>query len=353
MITASAPGKVHLIGEHAVVYGEPAILAAIGKRAYVEAEKHTKVRVYSRNMNVKAEWLVDDCIDSAVQARGMWMNGFESGDFSKLFHFVKDGQNFKKVAIGIILHRLNIEKGVNLTTYGDIPLGSGLGSSAGLAVALVKAVSELYGKSLSLEELNKIAYDIEKMVHGTPSGGDNTTCTYGGLVWFQKGEKGKPYLESLKEEIPYEMENFVLTYIRRPVRGTGELVSMVRDLDPEIREPRIKEIGKATHEMRKALRYKDFALVKELINTAWQNLYELGLSVPEADTVIKRIRDMGGAAKLCGACGGGIMLAYHEDKKALKKIIREAGFTPWETELGAEGVRLETPKAPERIASHK
>ncbi len=341
MIKTSAPGKCIIIGEHAVVYGEPAIIAAIGKRAWVEAEKHTKVRVHSRSQNQRSEWLVDDCIDSAMQAKAMWMHGFESNDFSKLFGFVNDGQSFKKVAIGIILHRLNITTGVSVTTYGDIPLGSGLGSSAALAVALVKAISELYGKNLSLEELNRIALDIEKLVHGTPSGGDNTASCYGGLIWFQKDERGRPRLESLENEIPYRLENFVLAYIKRPVKTTGELISMVRELDPAFREPRIKAIGQATRDMRAALRDRDFAKVKELINLAWKNLSELSLSIPEADEVIARIQEMGGAAKLCGACGGGIMLAYHEDKEALKKVIRDAGFTPWETELGAEGARVE------------
>ena len=214
-------------------------------------------------------------------------------------------------------------------------------SSSALAVALVKAISECYEKDLPNDEINKIAYDIEKMMHGNPSGGDNTACTYGGLLWFQKDSRGKPMMESLKEEIPYELENFVLAYIKRPMKSTGELVSQVRDHDPEFRDPRIKALGSAARDMRKALAAKDFAMVKKLINLAWDNLRDFGLSIPEADRVIKDIREIGGAAKLCGACGGGIMLAYHEDKKALKKVIRDAGFTPWETELGAEGAKVE------------
>jgi mevalonate kinase len=93
--------------------------------------------------------------------------------------------------------------------------------------------------------------------------------------------------------------------------------------------------------MRKSLREKDFPRVKQLINLTWSNLSDLGLSIPEADDLIAKIGEIGGASKLCGACGGGILLAYHEDKKALKKVIRDAGYQPFETELGAEGVRVE------------
>ncbi len=342
MIKASAPGKVHLIGEHAIVFGEPAIIAAIGKRSWVEAEKHpNKILIKDRNQAVRAEWMVGDCIDSAVQAQTMWMEGLEKNDFTNLFRFARDGQNFKRIAIGLILHRLGIREGVEVSIYGDIPVGSGLGSSSALAVALTKAISELYGKNLDAERVNKIAFDIEKMVHGTPSGGDNTASTYGGLIWFQKDDRGRPQLESLKEEIPYKLENFVLAYIKKPVKSTGELVQMVRNLDPELRDSRVKAIGKATHDMRCALKEKDFERVKQLINLTWSNLHDLGLSIPEADEVIAKVNAMGGAAKLCGACGGGIMMAYHEDKKALKKVIREAGYSPWETELGAEGACIE------------
>jgi mevalonate kinase len=133
----------------------------------------------------------------------------------------------------------------------------------------------------------------------------------------------------------------VLAYIKKPGKSTGELVSMVKSMEPGRREPRIRAIGQAAMEMRKALRERDSQKVSELINLAWDSLSALGLSLPEADEVIGRIRGIGGAAKLCGACGGGIMLAHHEDKENLKKTIREAGFSPWETELGADGARLE------------
>lgn len=342
MIKASAPGKLYLVGEHAVVYNEPAIIAAIGKRIWVEAEKNDrKVVVKDRLFTLKAEWMADECIDVAVQAKTMWMQGFNSNDFSKLFRFIKDGQNFKKAAIGMILHRLNIGTGVELNIYGDIPNGAGLGSSSALAVALIKAISELYEKDLPDDQVNKIALDIEKMMHGNPSGGDNTASTYGGLIWFQRDERGRPTIESLREEIPYELENFVLAYIKKPAKSTGELVSGVRALDPSFREPRIKTIGQVARDMRNALGEKDFPRVKQLINLAWSNLHDLGLSIPEADEIIRKIGEMGGAAKLCGACGGGIMLAYHEDKKALKKLIRDAGYSPFETELGADGAKVE------------
>ena len=80
--------------------------------------------------------------------------------------------------------------------------------------------------------------------------------------------------------------------------------------------------------------------MKEIINLAQKDLKDLGVSTPEIDGLVKAVQDIGGAAKLCGAGGGGIVLCWHEDKEKLKKAIEDAGFEPWETELGVEGVTV-------------
>ncbi len=336
MLTVSVPGKVHLIGEHAVVYGEPAILASVGKRIFIHAEKGDGIRIEDGKDIL--EWSIEGVKDFGKKASQLWEECKEKGNFSDVVKFTY-GKNFAKAALGFLFNKFGVQEGLNLRIETDLPRGAGLGYSAAYAVGLVKTVSEVFDLELGREKINELAYEIEKFAHGTPSGGDNSTCCFGGLIWFEKGNP--PRIEPLKKEIPYPLENFVLAYIKPPEKSTGELVQMIGDLDPEFREPRIKAIGKATWEMRKALRESDFQRVKELINLAWKNLSDLGLSIPEADEVIEKIVSLGGAAKLCGACGGGILLAYHEDKERLKEVIKETGYEPWEVKLGVEGVRRE------------
>ncbi|RLJ08239.1 MAG: mevalonate kinase [Candidatus Aenigmatarchaeota archaeon] len=336
MVRVSVPGKVHLVGEHAVVYGEPTILATVGKRIFINTRKGEKIRIDDEGE--KLEWNIEEVKEFGEKVSEVWEKCKEKNDFSEVAKLAH-GKNFAKAALGFLLNEFNIDEGLVLRIESDLPKGVGLGYSAALSVGLVKTVSEVFGLGLSLEKVNDLAYEIEKFVHGTPSGGDNSTCCFGGLIWFEKGNP--PVIESLQKEVPYKLENFVLACIKEPEKNTGELVQMVRDLNPEFREPRIKAIGRASWEMRKALREKDFQKVKELINLAWKNLSELGLSVPEADEIIDKIVSIGGAAKLCGACGGGIMLAYHEDKERLKNLIRESGYEPWDVELGVEGVKME------------
>ena len=340
MICVSAPGKCIIIGEHAVVYGEPAIIAAIGKRCYVEAEKSNKIKIASRELKKDAVFELKDVYSFTQEVSELWNECYKKKDFSKLFFLMKqDSLNYAKVAIGKTLEKIRIENGVSITIKSNIPFGSGVGSGAALAVAVVKAISELYGKKLSLDEINKIAFEIEKIAHGTPSGGDNATCCYGGLIWFQKGIN-KNTIRSLKEDVPYKLENFVLVYTKKPERSTGEMVQLVRNLEENYRSERIKNIGKLTSDMLDALKSKNFIHMKEIINGAQKNLAELGVSTPEIDELTFVVREIGGAAKLCGAGDGGIILCYHENKAKLMETIKGLGYRAIETELGVDGVRI-------------
>lgn len=340
MVVVSAPGKVHLIGEHAVVYGEPAILAAVGLRMEVEAEKSDKVSVSDSGIHDDAEWSVEETLSFADEVRRLWEEGNQSKNFSKVFDAVKGGI-FKKAVIGTALREFGISSGITIRIKrSEIPAGSGLGSSAAVAAVIVKSIADAYGIDASTDRVNDIVYKCERYKHGTPSGGDNTAIVHGGLVWFAKNMEGGPNtINPLQKEIPHKLDGFVLAYIKTPEKTTGELVSMVRETDVSVRDRAVKDIGQATHEMRKALAERDPERIKALINRAWDSLSALGLSVPEADGLIAKIREAGGAAKLCGACGGGMMLAYHESPETIRKIIRDSGYEPMEVELGVEGVR--------------
>lgn len=339
MVKVSAPGKLIIIGEYSVVYGEPAIIAAIGKRCYVEAEESWDVRIESRELDTERIYPLSETIDFTNNVQKLWNSGFDSKDFSQIFEFMKrDPMYPAKAAIGRALISTGINSGVTIKISSDVPIGAGLGSSSSMSVAIVKAIAELYNKQLTAERINEVAFSIEQFNHGTPSGGDNSACCLGGLVWFQKGSP-KNIIQSLKAEIPYELENFILVNVGKPQKTTGELVQQVRNLDEEFRTTKIKALGAATLAMRNALRQQDFSKMKALINFAQRYLAELGVSTPEIDKLAKAVLDIGGAAKLCGAGGGGTVLCYHEDKDRLLKTIQGLGYTPMEVELGVEGVR--------------
>jgi len=343
MIKTSAPGKVHLIGEHAVVYSEPAIIAAIGNRTYVDISP-TKDITYQDIAwpDISHTWKVEQVFEITQKTFDLWKEGNEKKDFSKLFSFIKENgyEGYRASVLGLAMKNLGINQGFSITIDSKIPTGAGLGSSASRAVAMTKAIAELFEKELSLEEINEIAFQQEKIIHGTPSGGDNSACCFGGLVWFKK-DQPKNQINSLKEEVPYKLENFVFVYTGPAQKTTGELVQLVRELDEGYRTERIKKIGEMTYEMLDVLRRRNFQRMKEIINQTQKNLAELKVSTEKIDEIAESVQEIGGAAKLCGAGSGGIVLCYHQDKGKLIDLIKNIGYDPWETELAVEGVRIE------------
>lgn len=344
MIEVSAPGKIHLIGEHAVVYGYPAIISAIDKRTKIRTEMVTRIRIKNNIYQKKTEFDIAEALSAAKKSQELWEEGNEKNDFPKLFHFLKsDFWKRNQATIGLILSSLKIKGGVSLTIDSDLPIGVGLGSSASLSVALVKAIVALYAPQTSNQKINEIAFEIEKLNHGRPSGGDNSACTFGGTIWFEKGKV-------VPLPLPDFLKSLIIVLTRRNL-STGDLVQKVRNLDKNFRDSRIKNIAEATYKMRLALENESSEEVKYLINFAQDNLAELGISSPEIDGIVKEVKKIGGAAKISGG-GGGAVICFHQDKKELLKLLKELKVKPMgnaisnglnleEIKLGAEGVKIE------------
>lgn len=340
MVTVSAPGKVHLIGEHSVVYGKPAIIAAVGLRCYVDAEKSDNVTFESRDFG-NADYPAKDVLETAERAGKLWEEGRSKGNFSSLFAYCRtDRLTPLVIATGIALKRSAAERGIRLRIKSEIPTGSGLGSSSAIAVSLSKAVAEAYGKKLSNEEINETAFEIEKINHGNPSGGDNSACCFGGLIWFQKNSP-KNIIMPFNAGASRMLDKFVLVHTGRPVKTTGELVQAVGDLPESYRSRRISKLEELTRGMRQALETDESGRVGEIIREAQRILAELGVSTDKINNLAAEVGKIGGAAKLCGAGGGGTVLCFHEDKEKLKALIAGLGYDPLDARLGAEGVRKE------------
>lgn len=338
MARASAPGKIHLVGEHSVVYGKPAILAAIGRRCGVDVRKRDDGTItVEREGHSRLEFTVTEAMKFLDRCSRLWEEGKGKGDWSELNGLLREVPQGQRLIVARSMEALRLKGGMDIKVENHIP-GSGLGSSAALAVAFPAAIAKEFGKEMGKEKINEIAFSIEKYLHGgTPSGGDNTTCCFGGLVWFQKGVE--PWM--LDREVPHKLEGFVMAHTGKPGKTTGELVQQVRDLEPKYREQRVNDLGKLADVMLNVLKLKDWDRMKETINLCQRNLKELGVSTEEIDSLVSAVQKAGGAAKLCGAGGGGVVLCWHEDTEKLKKVVSGAGYSPIETELGVEGVRVE------------
>src|SRR3989338_4949060 len=188
MKKASAPGKCIIIGEHSVVYCEPAILAAVGLRTTIEAEKSDVVRYRDSRWGHDDSFSLEEVKSTTDETLSLWNKCAEQKNFSPLFEFIKQDKyaNYKKATVGLVLEKLGINGEISVNIESNIPAGAGIGSSASLAVAGVQAIAAEYEKPVTLDEINEIAFALEQLIHGTPSGGDNSACCFGRVIWFHK-----------------------------------------------------------------------------------------------------------------------------------------------------------------------
>lgn len=311
-IKVSAPGKIILSGEHAVVYGKPEIIAAVNRRLEVtlkEIEGAAKSLIFSSQEST-------DLLKFAVK---------------KVFKIL--GQP--------------LQRALKISVDSEIPVGSGLGSSAALAVAVTTGLFKYFNQPIDRKKINEIAYKIEKRQHGAPSGGDNTIVTYGSFLWYRKETEFLKIFEPLKFKAS-NFPKFILINTGRPQETTGEMVAGVRRLyeRKKIQTERIlNEMEKVTKEMLVVLSQARKGKIMSVIKRNERLLEKLGVVSFFGRKVIKEIEKKKGVAKICGAGGkkkgSGILLAFHPRKDVVFKVAKKWNLPAFEVKLGEEGARVE------------
>jgi mevalonate kinase len=289
-IFATAPGKVILFGEHAVVYGRPAIAAPVNQvkaRAVISADPRGapgKVHIQAPDVNLDAE--LDELPDDHPLAK----------------------------AISGVLAELGTQRppACKLHITSNIPVASGMGSGAAVSVAIIRALSAFLGQPFADERVSALAYEVEKIHHGTPSGIDNTVVTYAMPVFFVRGQ-GMQTLNTLE---PFEV---VIgdTGIASPTAITVGDVRRAWQVEPEHYEALFDAIGKIATQARQAIESGAPDALGPLMDENHAYLQEMGVSSPELDRMVDAARSYGAlGAKLSGGGRGGNMIALVEPDTA-------------------------------------
>lgn len=317
-VTASAPGKAILFGEHAVVYGKPAIAMAINKRAYVDVSEGVNNKI---NVNIK---------DLGISGHIDFDKGIITSDSPK-----KGILNYILESIRKVHDGSGMEMNINI----NIPIGGGLGSSAALAVATIAAVSAYNEIDLKQEEIAKYAHEVELKVQKSASPLDTTISTYGGLIYLEANAENIVQL-NIDYDIPV-----VIGYT--DARGnTGKVVESVkirRDLYPEIINPVIDSIEFITEEAKEAILENDKKRIGELMNINHGLLDALGVNTKELSDMVYNARNAGACgSKITGAGGGGSIIAYCPD--GTDEVISEINKTEnaLKADISKEGVKITT-----------
>lgn len=348
-IKVSAPGKLHLLGEHSVVHNRPAILAAVGKRCSIEItlREDGKIKVNSSGFSQEAILTFDQVVEKFDKAQRDWDTYDLNNNISLLKSITQDPLDYPLIVVGQLIKEFNLNSipGFNLVIDSQIPVGAGMGSSGALAVSVIGALFILLGKELDKDQINKIAYLCEQKKHGKPSGGDNSTSCFGGLVWFKKDEGLRPLKISLSNEV---MNNFYIVDTGTPSETTGEMVSMVRGLverNPESTNKILDDQERLVRDLLPAFESANHGQITEIIKKGEANLEKLGVVSSFAHKIIRDVEVVGGAAKICGGGGivksVGIILIYHTDLQKLRKVLKSRKLTPTQLTLGVEGLREE------------
>lgn len=296
-IMASAPGKVILFGEHAVVYGQPAMAFAVNKRAFIHLKPGSGGKSTIKSLDLNLDISID------------------------LNEEKKDFKREKRSIINYIiaaLYEVHDGSPLDIQLRLEIPVGAGLGSSAAVTVATLAAAYQYHHKKISNSQLAKKAHEVELTVQGRASSLDTAVSTYGGLIYLNEQRE----IISLKYNLP---DSLVIGYTSYS-GNTAEMVDSVRekrDRFPEIMDPIIISIGKIASQARKIIAQDDLDLnyLGELMNINHGLLDSMGVNTKEISNMIFNARRSGAiGAKITGAGGGGSIIAFCPGK--IDEVLR-------------------------------
>lgn len=301
-ISFSAPAKIHLLGEHAVVYGKPAIISAINLRLYLELTPTPKSHRDNSSSLVKLQKAVENAIKKTYKLK-------------KLPHY-----------------QAQIES--------EFPVGAGLGASAAISATLTAALLKLlkidFRKETSQADKQQI-YDIalsgEKAIHGNPSGSDLAAIVFGGTLWFRKETPEISLMSPLPSVALAKEGNLFLIDSGKPAESTGVMVAKVAKLSAATKKKYFDQLESLTCDLGSG------GDLKQIFKEANQCLIKLGVVSPSAQKLIKQIEKSGGAAKITGAggykTGSGMIIAHVPHPEKLK------GLELIKIKLAQEGLRSE------------
>lgn len=385
----SAPGKVIVYGEHAVVYGKPAMAAAISLRSYLLitalSKSHQTITLRFPDVNLEHTWNIDDLPWSIFSHPSKKRHYYDLVDrldpelveamqphLSTLSPNApaEDRKVHQHAASAFLYLFLSLGSqdfpGCIYILRSTVPIGAGLGSSASICVCLSSAIllqlRILSGPhpdqpreeaELQIERINRWAFVGEMCIHGNPSGVDNTVATGGKAVVFKRGDRNRPPTVTPLRNFP---ELPLLLVNTRQSRSTSMEVAKVAAMKrayPAVTESILEAISKITESAHELISSSSFdanagGSVKTLGDLMKINhglLAALGVSHPKLERIRDIVDSVGvGWTKLTGAGGGGCAITLLSSKaspstmKSLEEQLCEEGFEKYETKLGGDGV---------------
>jgi mevalonate kinase len=293
-ISASACGKIILFGEHAVVYGRPAIAVPVTQVQATAAIEPSDHGLIIRAADLERAVDLSNPIDPLVSI------------------------------VNLTLEHLNSPPpAVTITVHSTIPIASGLGSGAAVSTAIVRALAQWCGARLDNAEVNALVYEVEKLHHGTPSGIDNTVIAYQQPVYFVRGRA----IQTFTVARPFKVA-IGNTGVASSTKITVGDVRRGWEADRAWYEAWFDQIGAIVQQARSALESGAIDQLGPLMDQNQALLHDLDVSSAELERLIFAAKQAGASgAKLVGGGRGGNMIALVDDHNlaAVTAALKEAG----------------------------
>lgn len=328
MSTASAPGKIILFGEHAVVYGQPALAAPVNQ---VQATASISPHPPGDHPKVASGPGVRETGTIWIQAK----------DLRRRYKLSNAGAN-DPLALAIrltleFLHLPIIHNSFTVSITSNIPRASGLGSGAAVCTAIVRALAAHFNTPISNSQVSSIVFETEKLLHGTPSGIDNTVIAYNQPVWFIKGQPPEPFTVAQ----PFHLL-IADTGIASPTKITVGDVRAAWEKEPEKYNQFFKAIGEIAQAAREIIAGVGGhpPLLGNLMSRNHALLRAINVSSEALEKLVEAALHAGAlGAKLSGGGRGGNMLALvmPETSAQVEAALKQAGAVRvLQTTVGSE-----------------
>lgn len=279
-VSASAQGKLMLLGEHAVVYGYPCLVTAINKRISVTVKKTLNKQFFTDSIYVMT-------------------------------------------AVRIFTEKYHCKSNFSITTSSDFLPTLGLGSSSAVTVATLKSLTAYFDIALSEEEIFDLAQKVVRKIHRQASGFDVAAAVYGGTLYYQKRKKVK--------KLPVKKIPLLVVYSGMKA-DTSTLVNQVarqRKDNPAKVNNIFSRIGDLVNKARDAYDKSDWSRLGMLFNKNHRLLVELRVSSEKLNALVETAIKSGAyGAKLSGAGGGDCIIVLYKNnqkERLIKALIKSGG----------------------------
>jgi len=332
-VVASSPGKLILAGEHAVVYGRPALVCAISRytRAAVVVTDRAEVGLDAPGIGYRGRLPFPSVRKVVKQARER-CRLFAAGALSVEL-LAPRAEDLPWYAVGLALEHCGESAcGVDVELVSQVPPGSGCGSSAAVACALIAGIAAACGRPLSKDRFFRLVRGAEKLKHGTPSGVDPAATVFGGVMRFQKGTF---------ERLAVEPQNFTLVFTGEPESTTGECVAAVRrQWSTSAVWDEFEGVMKS---MQAALQRGDRKGIVSAVRQNHRLLCRIGVVPEKVQRFIALVERQGGAGKICGAGavrGDAAGILWIIGVRHIEDFCREYGYSTFACGVDESGVTI-------------